>query len=173
MRLRRFIALTASLLTLCCTFAVRGAEAWEEVAVKGVQTMNQGHGKAFAENAHTDLKSSMRNLMLDRLRHSPTSASTQQTLKKYRVENLEELEKLSLDLFIQTTIHQMHDSIPQSMRAVLEDATYKVISSELAGDTYRVTVEANCIRNGKSDIIRMILLTKREADIWKYYGQSK
>jgi hypothetical protein len=148
-------------------------EAWETAAVNGIKAMNLGDGEAFAEVAHIDFKTRMRKFMVDRMRATPTSADTQSTLKDYGVGSLAELEKLSLDQFIKTTISRAHESIPQPMRVALEDAQFRVLKSEAVGDGYRVSVEMTFTLNGKAGGRPILLLARRDGDTWKYYGDTK
>ena len=87
------LVLTFFLGLLCA----RGAEPWEDAAIKGLASMNCGDGKTFAEVAHADAKKGMRTMMLGELKATPGTAATRNTLKDLKVSTVEEIEKLSVD----------------------------------------------------------------------------
>lgn len=154
------------------SYNAQSTNAWELAVIKGMAAMNKGDGKSFTENAHTDFKNEMRNLMLNRLREHPTTAETLKCIKDYGVSTLDELEKIPVDRFIEMTIYWMHVTQPPAMRTASEEAQFKPLGSKLQGDTYRVTVEMSLNLNGKLGVRNAILLAKKEGGVWKYNGQA-
>jgi len=160
------------LLVFSCQLCAWSAEPWEEAAIKGITSMNHGDGKVFAETAHTEFKKLMRNFMLQRVRATPTSDATKNTLRDYGVSSLDELEKLSLDEFVRITIRQMHLANPPAIQTAMKEAQFKVLGSELQDGSYQVKVEMKFTLNGRNGTTTMLLLAKSEAKEWKYFGDS-
>jgi hypothetical protein len=166
-------SLVAVLLICSLATLARSAEPWEDAAIKGISSMNRGDGKTFAENSHSEFKRKMQKFMIDRVRATPAAPITLKTLKDFEVSSVDELEGLALEAFTQKMIHFMHAALPEPMRTALEEAEFKVIDSEAADDTYRVTVEIAFMQKGEAKTNKMTLLTKREDGVWKFNGDSR
>ena len=171
-RLRCLFSL-AALLVCSIALPALGAEPWETAAIQGVRTMNLGDGKEFIKVTHTNTKTALRKFMLDRMQARPTSPATQDVLQKLSLANVEEAGRLPLDVFVERLIFYMHEEVPQPQRKAMEEAGLTAVSSELSGDTARVTVEMTYVAGGTPRTGKMLLLARREGDVWKYDGQTK
>lgn len=165
-----FFAVIVSVCSIAA--AARAAEPWEAVAIKAMTTMNRGDGPGFAEIAHTDYKNRMRRFLVARMRANPKSPDTQKALADLEAANLEAVEAMPLDRFVQKTIQLMHVAVPTAMRTALAEAQFKAIKSELQDDTQRVTLEMTFTVSGKPGSKKMVRLARREGDEWKYYGEA-
>ena len=154
------------------SLAARGEDAWADAAVKGLVAMNSGDGGSFVKITHSDHKTIMRDLLISRIRATPTSKDSIATLRDYGAASVADLESIPMDVMIKKMIYFMHHSIPVPTRTALKDAKLVPVGSEPRDDLYRVLINMTFVLDGKSAERRFVVLAKQEDGVWKYYGEE-